>query len=225
MHLVAGFFPPTPLALSRFSEQVLKEIEMVDVLGSWIPAEKQISHLFSPSIQLIEREVMNPFFADDPWTLALENRKILIIHPFEETIRSQYAQRDRLFTKKILPDFELSTLKAVQSSAKTKTTHSDWFAALNHMQKQMEEIDFDIALIGAGAYGFSLAAHAKRLGKTGIHIGGSLQLFFGIKGTRWEDSNYSPKYNYAQLMNEHWVKPSTPETPKNVSLVEDSCYW
>lgn len=45
-------------------------------------------------------------------------------------------------------------------------------------------------------------------------MGGSLQLLFGIKGARWEDSNYNETYNYAQLMNEYWVRPSETETPQ-----------
>ena len=34
------------------------------------------------------------------------------------------------------------------------------------MKMQMDEEDYDIALIGCGAYGMSLAAHAKRKGKS-----------------------------------------------------------
>ena len=41
--------------------------------------------------------------------------------------------------------------------------------------------NFDIALIGCGAYGFPLAAFVKGIGKKAVHIGGPLQLFFGIK--------------------------------------------
>lgn len=46
----------------------------------------------------------------------------------------------------------------------------------------MDKIDYDICLIGCGAYGFPLAAHAKRKGKKAVHLGGALQLLFGIKG-------------------------------------------
>lgn len=33
-------------------------------------------------------------------------------------------------------------------------------------------------------YGFPLAAHVKHKGKQAIHLGGTLQLLFGIKGNR-----------------------------------------
>ena len=75
------------------------------------------------------------------------------------------------------------------------------------------------------AYGLPLAAHVKRQGKKAIHLAGSLQLLFGIKGKRWENPNYNPLYNYSELMNEHWVYANDIEKPKNAHIVEGACYW
>jgi hypothetical protein len=93
------------------------------------------------------------------------------------------------------------------------------------MKAQMDQVDYDICLIGCGAYGFPLAAHAKRMGNVGFHLGGSLQLLFGIRGKRWENPDYNPVYNYAALMNEHWVKPAEEERPVAANKVEGACYW
>lgn len=49
------------------------------------------------------------------------------------------------------------------------------------MKDEIDKRDYDIALIGCGAYGFPLAAHIKRSGKKAVHLGGALQLLFGIK--------------------------------------------
>ena len=100
------------------------------------------------------------------------------------------------------------------------------------MEDKISEIDFDIAILGCGAYGLPLAAHIKRMGRQAIHLGGGTQLLFGIKGRRWEE-NYVWKYptpvkldlNYKDLFNEHWVRPSREETPQNAQRVEDGCYW
>jgi hypothetical protein len=49
-------------------------------------------------------------------------------------------------------------------------------------------IDFDIAIIGCGAYSFPLAANVKRIGKNSVHLGGASQLLFGFswkKMVRW----------------------------------------
>jgi hypothetical protein len=99
------------------------------------------------------------------------------------------------------------------------------------MKSEIDKVDYDICLIGCGAYGFHLAAHVKRTGKKAVHLGGALQLLFGIKGKRWEDPYYGvhkwkiPYGSYTNLMNEFWVRPSINETPINAEKVENSCYW
>ena len=80
--------------------------------------------------------------------------------------------------------------------------------------------DYDVALIGCGAYGFHLAAHAKRRGKVGLHMASYVQLLFGIRGARWDaDPEYSRFYNDA------WVRPSADERPAGAETIEGGCYW
>lgn len=82
----------------------------------------------------------------------------------------------------ILPEFQLRIIKAVQViGGKGTSGYTDWFDALEHMKIQIRECDFDIALLGCGAYGLPLAAYIKQLGKQAIYVGGSLQLMFGIR--------------------------------------------
>ena len=80
--------------------------------------------------------------------------------------------------------------------------------------------DFDIALVGAGAYSLPLVNAIKNMGKKAIQTGGGTQLYFGIMGNRWEKSPYVKKY-----VNENWTRPSHFETPENAENVEGACYW
>ena len=48
-------------------------------------------------------------------------------------------------------------------------------------------LEFDVAIIGCGAYGFPLANEIKKMGKVAIHLAGATQLMFGIVGKRWEE--------------------------------------
>jgi len=222
----SGFFPPTHEKIKQFCELMLKDILQVDILGSWLASE----HLFHKELANSEKVrfiYLEPFWSEKPWTKALEGKKVLVVHPFAETIEKQYKNRALLFNNNLLPKFELKTIKAVQTIAGTKAEYEDWFEALNFMKSEIDETDYDICLIGAGAYGFPLAAHVKRTGKKAVHMGGSLQLLFGIRGKRWENKDYGKalNLNYPGLFNEHWVKPNTSETPKSSSKVEDSCYW
>ncbi|MFT3949341.1 MAG: hypothetical protein QM763_20425 [Agriterribacter sp.] len=226
MQTWSGFFPPTVNKIEQFCELMLADIGYIDVLGSWLPEEKYIESRLK-NAKKIRFIYLDPFWSQQPWTRALENKKVLVVHPFAETIQKQYNKRALIFKDGLLPYFELKTIKAVQSIAGNKTDFPDWFAALDYMKTEMDKVDYDICLIGAGAYGLPLAAHVKRMGKKGFHIGGSLQLLFGIRGKRWENPEYASgaKLNYPALFNEHWVRAGDSEKPKNSEKVEDNCYW
>jgi hypothetical protein len=143
------------------------------------------------------------------------------VHPFERSIRDQYARRLEIFAdRRVLPEFELKTLRAVQSIAGTRTPFADWFAALDDMRERISEIDFDVAVIGCGAYGFPLAAHVKRLGKHAVHLGGATQYLFGIR-SRASDENPRMRALYTHA----WVRPRDDERPENYLAVEGGRYW
>lgn len=223
----AGFFPfPDEQLMFRFLDLMRKDMKQVDVLGSWRHNEKVFEKELSQSIK-VDRELMTPLLTDHPWTRALKGKKVLVVHPFAETIKSQYNRRTLIFPgTEILPEFDLKIIKAVQSQGLSKTIFKDWFEALRYMKEQIAGTDYDICLLGCGAYGFPLAAHCKRQGKQAIHLGGILQLLFGIKGKRWETENiYKTEFPYAKYYNEYWVRPTEAEHPLGANSIEGGCYW
>jgi hypothetical protein len=226
MHEVAGFFPITSENIMKFYELTMNDLKEIDVLGSWLNHEKFLFESMSRSLITVRLRDLTPLTCpESPWTSALEGKKVLVIHPFEQTIKNQFRKRALLFENgNMLPDFELKTIKAVQSIAGhgTGTGFNDWFDALDYMKLEIEKTDFDIAIIGCGSYGMPLAAHIKRLGKQAFHLGGETQILFGIKGKRWE----GPTYKYDSLFyNENWVRPLSVDTPENIWKVEEGCYW
>jgi hypothetical protein len=221
MNKCAGFFSSEVHKLEQFSKLMLQDIQEVDLLGSWLNDEKHLkSELMNAKRVVLED--LEPFFSSTPWTRALAGKKVLVVHPFSEDIESQYKKRELLFENNLLPEFELKTIKAVQSIAGEETQFDDWFAALDSMKAQIDDTDYDVCIIGCGAYGLPLAAHVKRTGKKAIHLGGVTQLLFGIKGSRWEDYIVWP---YMNLFNEHWVRPCESAKPNNANQVEGACYW
>lgn len=221
-HLNAGFFPVNHDNLMRFAEIMENAVASVDIIGSMkINPEKYIlKRTMNAKTIVTEIGCLEPYYSNTPWTRALEGKKVLVIHPFADTILKQYEKRELLFPTGLLPKFELKVYKAVQSIAGTKTSYNDWFEALDAMTNEIVLIDFDVAIIGCGAYGFPLAARIKKAGKQAIHLGGAVQILFGIKGERW---NSVPQVR--QLYNEHWTSPSTEETPERAKMVEGGCYW
>lgn len=217
----SGIFPANIEILSRFSELMIQETSNVDVLGSWLEEESYLKDRLINTV-VVKLTDIEPYYHDNPWSSALYGKKVLVIHPFAKTIESQYKKRELLFKNPdILPKFELQVLKAVQTlSAEEGESYNDWFEALDSMKNKIDKIDFDIAIIGCGAYGFPLASYIKSIGKKAIHMGGATQILFGIKGRRWEEVPF-----FQNLINDHWVRPSTEETPSKANLVENSCYW
>lgn len=222
----AGFFSATPELLKRFSEMMIEDMPLIDILASWRFEEEYFSKELQNAYK-IDFEPYNPFWSDVPWTAALENKKVLVVHPFAETIQKQYLRKEPIHKDpRVLPTFDLQTIKAIQTIGNQGDGRFEtWFDALEFMKSEIDKRDYDVCLLGCGAYGMPLAAHVKRSGKKAVHLGGSLQLLFGIRGARWENSNYNATYNYSKLMNEFWVKPSATETPSKAQQVEEGCYW
>ena len=224
----AGFFSNGGVGVpevEHFAELYLNDIPTMDVCGRFSYAEKFLP--FSPSCRMVQLESLYPFFARKPWMKVFEGKRVLVVHPFRDTILSQYENnRSKLFNNPdVLPDFHLDVIKAVQTIAGEKSRFANWFEALDYMKGEVARRDFDLLIVGCGAYGLPLAAFAKRLGKKAIHLGGGTQLLFGIKGKRWEGRYHGDDTRFADLFNEHWVYPGESEKPKNADKVEGGCYW
>lgn len=228
MSLWSGFFPKEKKLGVKFSELMIDSLKETDVqVVIWGGFENYFVEKYTDvEIPLTDLLSFEPWQigVHTPWSAALKGQKVLVIHPFAESIKAQYKKRSLLFPgTEILPDFELKVLKAVQTIAGEKDARfNDWFEALDYMYNEAMNIDFDIAIIGCGAYGYPLAAKLKKAGKKAIHLAGATQLLFGIKGARWEKQNchYINKY-----FNSDWVYPLQSETPKNAKKVESGCYW
>jgi hypothetical protein len=159
----SGFFPPRAEYLERFAKMMLREMQNIDVLGSWIAGEYRLTNYF-PNASIIRLEDLEPYYHSNPWSEVLEGKRVLVIHPFAESIKKQYKKHNVLFKDpRVLPKFELKILKAVQSLDANNTDFSNWFDALSYMKKRVSSIDFDIAIIGAGAYGLQLASFVRSI--------------------------------------------------------------
>ena len=227
MEIAAGFINPTRENLTRFCCEAIQITRDTDILGVWfIQNERQMCVDYLPvTAKLVSLSALSPLsliYARRPWSRYLEGKRVLVVHPFADSIRTQYQKRRLLFANPhVLPEFDLTVINAYQSMLRGNPEgFGNWFDALESMKEQIAGTDFDVALIAAGAYGFFLGHYCKQLGRQALHIGGDLQLFFGIKGVRWEEAGCD---NF--LYNEHWVRPMEHETPNGHKQIERGCYW
>jgi len=224
MHELSGFFPPRIPEIERFCQLMLEDMKQLDLIGSWFHLERRFAKELQ-NVQKIDLDLLVPFFSKTPWTSALKGKKVLVVHPFDVTITRQFQRKEQVFPNGLLPDFELQTIRAIQTIAGESTHFKDWFAVYDYLKEQIDSKDYDICLLGCGSYGLPLAAHVKRMGKKSIHMGGSLQLIFGIRGKRWENPNYNERFNIAAHMNENWVRASEEEKPQQAQQLEGACFW
>ena len=228
----SGFFPLDISLIEKFCETMLDASKQIDILGRWRDQEILLKDYWSDSIELVHLLMLEPYWSKKPWTMALQGKKVVVVHPFAELIEKQYKEKRTLLFKNqdVLPDFDLRTVKAVQSLGGDCDEFNNWFDALDWMKKELDKESYDVALIGCGAYGMPLAAYSKQTGHKAVHLAGALQLLFGIRGKRWDNPNYGSvtfkrKNIYRELFNSNWVYPGERETPKSANLVENACYW
>lgn len=219
----SGFFSMEDYLLDKFSNLCIDSIKQADVLGIWyVKSEGSIIKKNCPNAHLVDLKSLEPYYHRNPWSKKLEGKKVLVVHPFAESILDNYiSRREKLFNDSdVLPQFELIVIKAVQSIAGNKNPFKDWFEAYEYMCSEISKNNFDIAIIGCGAYGLPLAAFVKKLGKKAIHLGGATQILFGIKGKRWDESPF-----FRSLYNQYWTRPKDTETPSNFQEAEGGGYW
>lgn len=211
---------------NHFYTEYVNAIQKCNIHAIWdrqdlIEKHSAILNVLSPNSTKFFNRSIEPFYFDNPWSSKLKNKKVLIVSPFTSSILNQYNNyREHLWTNDILPQFELVTYKSVQSIGGSGPDNS-WLDSLNRMKEEISQLDFDIALLGCGAYGVPLVGYIYGdLGKSAIYIGGSLQLLFGIRGNRWDNNSETQKF-----INNFWTRPSQDEIPSAAMSVEGACYW
>jgi hypothetical protein len=164
------------------------------------------------------------YIYDTPWTFALRGKRILVISAFEESIREKIPIRAELYNGvDLFPDCSFVTIKPPQTQAGVNTP--EYFGVyLSEFTQRLDAIKdtYDVALVSCGGYGNLVCNHIFESGKSAIYVGGVLQMYFGVLGTRWLRER--PDI-LRMFMNEHWSRPKESEKPTNYQSVEGSCYW
>lgn len=228
----AGMYPVNdPNVIRNFYQLMGNAIENIDGISYWVGGmenlsdKKFVESVWNKNIKeqyiLRSLDVVNP----NNWTRSLDGKKVLVVSPFAETIRSQYKAREDWDMMGWCPAFDqLHVVRSRYSKAVDKNGFENWNDEFSRMFDEIKSIDFDIALLGCGSFGLPLAGKIKtELNKSAIHMGGCLQNMFGIKGRRWMMRN-----DYVCFMNEKWIRPFHAEIPsdvENFSPVDGPCYF
>jgi hypothetical protein len=165
------------------------------------------------------------YIYDTPWTHALRGKRILVISPFEDSIRDQIPIRSELYDGvDLFPDCEITTIRPPQTQGTVSDSEEPFTVHFAEFTKRLDAIrdTYDVALVSCGGYGNLVCSHLFDTGKSSIYVGGVLQMYFGIMGTRW----LKERSDVVRLfLNKHWTRPKDHEKPEGYKQVESACYW
>lgn len=220
----AGFFPLEHRAFRRWQATMKGSIASMDFLSAWQTdpflrsyEERLIRDLAPASRDIPIEKLGRPILPD------LLPFRWLVVSPFVLSIRRQLPRLRQVHDPQGCREGDWSqpaeTCQLVRcpfQSHLEPSPYASWQEGLEKLLADIASHDFDLALIGAGAWSLPLAVGIKATGRSAIHLGGETQLLFGIKGKRWE--------NYG-IFNEAWISADPSEMPAHRHRVEDGCYW
>ena len=152
----------------QFSNLYLNAIKNCNYLASWYnkPNIYQREQFFinKYKIKHFPAEILDVRYMDEkkPWTYALKNKVVLVIHPFNKLIEYQYKNKRKVLfkNKKILPKFKLKTIEPPNTAGFTKLGEN-WYKNFVNLCNKIDKIDFDIALVSCGGYGHPIIDYIK----------------------------------------------------------------
>lgn len=228
----AGIQLTTRDQVQHYSRAYLGAFHAADAYFTWAPWGNVARH-YAASYQFVETNFRKPkldarvldvFDAVQcgPWTRALKGRRILVVSAFAETIRKQVERGVQPYPIDLFPGCTFVFIRPPQTqggnpSRPFATEHEDLVTRIREIKD-----DFDVALCSCGGYGNPLCASLRDMGKSAIYVGGVLQMYFGVYGSRWERENAEILEAYKH---DGWVRPSERERPAGHEEIEKGCYW
>lgn len=160
------------------------------------------------------------FHLDLFWSKAISGKRVLIISSFNETIKFQLSKKTNdaiLFNH--IADAEFIYYDTLETQFGLTNEFSDWFSAYEKVRKDISQIEFDIAIIAMGAYGYILASDIKNMGKQAIELCSGLYPLFFIK-----NKTQAIIRRVSKMYDANWIFPiDTP--PENYLKIEKGAYW
>ena len=89
IHRQSGFYPVSKENIGLFREEMISSMKSLDLLASWVKGECRYQR-FMQDTKVCKLDFIEPYLSKNPWSEALEGLKVLIVHPFTDSIYNQY---------------------------------------------------------------------------------------------------------------------------------------
>lgn len=229
----SGVFPANLNYYLEFNEFYIEQIKNLDSLGIfYYPPELEIIGHYQLKNKIIyfqyqEPERESPSDEKNCYLQYFKDKKVLLICPFAEILKERATKDifEGIWSKTGKKWFYPNSVEALELPygfvRETQEKYSTAVDLLRDITREIDNRDFDVALIAAAGLAIPIASHVKNLGKIGIDLGGHLQILFGVLGKRWrERQDWQEQY-----FNDYWIDMPAKYKPKQTDVCDAGAYW
>lgn len=201
----------------KYAKLSLESLRICDFNLCRFESEIPLINQFAPA-QSLNIDWYDLYVVDEQnWTTSLIGKRVLIVSSISDTIKRQIKKR--ACAKGFLMAEKILYYDMPETYFEECRRCSNWFEEFESIKCKLSEINFDIAIIAGGAYGYPLAAFVKMIGKQAIDICSGIYPLFHIK-----NNTQSIIRRVSSLYSRDWVFPI--ENPKyNIENIERAAYW
>ncbi len=216
----AGIRPRNKESYRLFASLCREALDGLDVQGVWKTGYEAVCLRGTQPRVLHDGEISGPDGKNpDHWLCSLRGKRVLVVSPFPRGIAGQIPRLGKVWPQMQWmhgTEFMVEPFPYLIEEDCPET----WWEVYDRIGKVVSRGEYDVALFGCGGLGLPFAHLAKKAGRIGMHLGGHLQLIFGIYGQRHLHHHW-----FRDQMNEFWIRPDASEVPKSAKRVEGGCYW
>ena len=137
---------------------------------------------------------------NNPWSISLKDKRLLIISEFNNIIREKIDNREKIYGIDLYPDCEFIFIDLTQDDKKLSynTLLKKLFNNINNLSD-----NFDVALLSCGGLSNLILSSIDDINKSGIVLNSFLEISFGIYNNDFEERHQDIIKLYK---NEYWTK-------------------
>jgi len=183
MGYLAGVVPLIRPVIQKWAQLYLAAARKVDIfvhpqeMASDSGARRLYGLIYSEGGRVVHHgAAMLPWLYSSPYSQYFKNKIVLVVSPISRLIRMQYElNRTCIYPRStVLPEFTLRTLpvplppspNSINLFDQTQwPVNNSFVARLLRLRRQVEEVSYDVLVIGAGALSLPVGASEKARGK------------------------------------------------------------
>lgn len=137
---------------------------------------------------------------NNPWSISLKGKKLLIISEFNNIIRAKLDNRGKIYGIDLYPECEFIFIDLTEDDKKLSydTLLKKLFNNINNLSNS-----FDVALLSCGGLSNLILSSIDDINKSGIVVNSFLEISFGIYNNDFEERHQDIIKLYK---NDYWTK-------------------